>query len=41
VHMASAGYYEGAALRTPPQIPVEIDAPALTRTRTFERRAHV
>jgi hypothetical protein len=41
LHMASAGYYDGAALRTPPQTPIEIDAPALTRTRAFERRERV
>lgn len=37
VHMASAGYYEGAALRTPPLADVTIDAAALTRTRTLDR----
>ena len=36
VHMASAGYYEGAALNAPPQAAVEIDAAALTGARACE-----
>lgn len=41
VHMASAGYYEGASLSMPADTPVEIDAAVLTRARTLERSARL
>jgi hypothetical protein len=36
IHMASAGYYDGAALNSKPAAGVELDAAALSRTKTLE-----
>jgi hypothetical protein len=41
VHMASAGYYEGANFHRRPVAPVEIDAEALTRTGMLERHERI
>ncbi len=37
VHMASAGYYEGASLSAPPLAAADIDVAALSMARTLER----
>jgi hypothetical protein len=41
VHMASAGYIDGAALSAPPLASVDIDAAALTANRSVDRLEHL
>ncbi len=36
IHMASAGYYDGGMLSSPPQVVAELDAAALTQNRMLE-----
>ena len=41
IHMASAGYYDGSALASRPASAVEIDAAALSRTKSIGRTEQV